>query len=173
MARPVYISEVEVQRAKQLRDQAKTVTDFRKALSVVLVAELGLNADQTADLLGTSRRTIFRNRGDIRNKDGTQKKSWGGRRRCSMTIEEEREFLAQWEAKATAGGVLSVPPIHAALVKQLGHDIPVSTTYRLLARHGWRKVQPDTKHPKSDPAAQDEFKKNSPKQWLPPVSGTK
>ena len=173
MARPVHISEVEVQRAKQLRDQAKTVTDFRKALSVILVAELGLNADQTADLLGTSRRTIFRNRGDIRNQDDTRKKSWGGRRRCSMTIEEEQEFLAQWEAKATAGGVLSVPPIHAALVKQLGHDIPMSTTYRLLARHGWRKVQPDTKHPKSDPAAQDEFKKNSPKQWLPPVSGTK
>jgi hypothetical protein len=45
----------------------------------------------------------------------------------------------------------------------------MSTTYRLLARHGWRKVQPDTKHPKSDPAAQDEFKKNSPKLWLPPA----
>jgi hypothetical protein len=38
---------------------------------------------------------------------------------------------------------------------------PMSTTYRLLARHGWRKVQPDTKHPKSDPALQDEFKKTT------------
>jgi hypothetical protein len=120
MARPVHISEVEVQRAKQLRDQAKTVTDFRKALTVILVAELGLSADQTADLLGTSRRTIFRNRGDIRNKDGTQKKSWGGRRSCSMTIEEEREFLAQWEAKATAGGVLSVPPHSRCLGETIG-----------------------------------------------------
>jgi hypothetical protein len=45
----------------------------------------------------------------------------------------------------------------------------MSTTYRLLARHGWRKVQPDTKHPKSDPALQDEFKKNFLKQWLPPA----
>jgi hypothetical protein len=45
----------------------------------------------------------------------------------------------------------------------------MSTTYRLLARHGWRKVQPDTKHPKSEPALQDEFKKNSQKQWLPPA----
>lgn len=87
-----------------------------------------------------------------------------------MTIEEEREFLAQWSTQAIQGGVLTVvPPIHAALVEKLGHDIPLATTYRLLARHGWRKVQPDTKHPKSDPAAQDEFKKNSPKRWLPPV----
>jgi hypothetical protein len=86
-----------------------------------------------------------------------------------MTIEEEREFLSQWVVSATAGQVLSVPPIHAALVDRLGHATPTSTTYRLLARHGWRKVQPDTKHPKSDPVAQEEFKKNFPKLWMPPV----
>ena len=169
MARQLQISSEDIQRAQQLRDQATTVADYRKALSVILVAELSLDADQIADLLGTSRRTVFRDRGSIRNQDDTPKNSWGGRRHCSMTIEEEREFLAQWEAKATVGGVLTVPPIHAALVERLGHDTPMSTTYRLLARHGWRKVQPDTKHPKSDPALQDEFKKNSPKQWLPPA----
>jgi hypothetical protein len=75
----------------------------------------------------------------------------------------------KWENIATGGGVLTVPPIHAALVERLGHDVPMSTTYRLLSRHGWRKIQPDTKHPKSDPVLQDEFKKNSPKQWLPPT----
>jgi transposase len=156
-----------MERAKHLRDQAASVAEYRKALSVILVAGLGLDANRTADVLGVSRRTVFRNRRYIRNQDDTKKNSWGGRRRSSMTIEEEREFLARWEAKATAGGVLSVPPIHAALVERLGHDTPISTTYRLLARHGWRKIQPDTKHPKSDPASQDEFKKNCPKQWMP------
>ncbi|PIP05879.1 MAG: hypothetical protein COX52_09625 [Syntrophobacterales bacterium CG23_combo_of_CG06-09_8_20_14_all_48_27] len=169
MARQVQISSEDIQRAKQLRDQATTIADYRKALSVILVAELSLDAEQTADLLGTSRRTVFRDRGSIRNQDDTPKNSWGGRRHCSMTIEEEREFLAQWEEKATVGGVLTVPPIHAALVERLDHDTPMSTTYRLLARHGWRRVQPDTKHPKSDPALQDEFKKKFPKQWLPPA----
>lgn len=169
MARKVCISPEEVQRAKQLRDQAATVADYRKALSVILVAEYGLDADRAAEVLGTSRRTVFRNRSNICNQDDTQKKTWGGRRNSSMTIEEEQEFLSQWKEKAAAGGVLTVPPIHAALVERLGHDTPMSTTYRLLARHGWRKVQPDTKHPKSDPAMQDEFKKNSPKQWLPPA----
>lgn len=169
MARQVSISNEEIQRAKQLRDKAATIKDYREALSVILVAEHGLTADHVANMLGTSRRTIFRDRDKIRNQDGTSKSSWGGRRHCSMTVEEEREFLAQWEAKATIGGVLTVPPIHAALVERLGHATPMSTTYRLLARHGWRKVQPDTKHPKSDPALQDEFKKNSQKQWLPPA----
>jgi len=169
MARQIQISFDEMQRAKQLRDQATTVAEYRKALSVILPAELSIDADLTAELLGTSRRTVFRDRGRIRSQDDTPKNLWGGRRHCSMTIEEEREFLAQWVDKATIGGVLTVPPIHAALVKRLGRAIPMSTTYRLLARHRWRKVQPDTKHPKSDPALQDEFKKNSPKRWKPPV----
>jgi hypothetical protein len=169
MARQIQISIEEIQRAKQLRDQATTVADYRKALSVILSSELDLDAEQIAELLGTSRRTVFRDRDNIRNQDDTSKKSWGGRRHCTMTIEEEGEFLSQWVAKATGGGVLTVPPIHAALVERLGRDVPMSTTYRLLARHGWRKVQPDTKHPKSDPAMQEEFKKNFPKQWQPPA----
>jgi len=169
MSRQVMISNEEVQQARQLRDQTTSMADYRKALSVILVGELGLTADHVSDILGISRRTVFRNRDNIRNQGDHADKSWGGRRHCSMTIEEEREFLAQWEKLATVGGVLTVPPIHAALVKRLGHDTPMSTTYRLLSRHGWRKVQPDTKHPKSDPALQDEFKKNSPKQWLPPA----
>jgi hypothetical protein len=167
MARPVRIGDEEVQRAIHLRDQAASIAQYRKALSVILVADVGLDADRTADVLGISRRTVFRNRTYMCNQDDTKKSSWGGRRRSSMTVEEEREFLSQWEAKAKSGGVLSVPPIHAALVGRLGHDTPISTTYRLLARHGWRKVQPDTKHPKSDPVLQDEFKKNYLKRWVP------
>lgn len=169
MARQTKIGIEEIQRAKQLRDQATTIASYRKALSVILTAEYGLDANKTAELLGTSRRTVFRDRGHIRSQDDTPKNLWGGRRHCSMTIDEEREFLAQWIDQATIGGVLTVPPIHSALVKRLGREIPMSTTYRLLARHNWRKVQPDTKHPKSDPALQDDFKKNSPKQWQPPA----
>ena len=169
MARQTCISAEEIQRAMQLRDQAASVAEYRTALSVILRDVVGLDADQTAEVLGTSRRTIFRDRSRICNQGVASENQWGGRRHCSMSIHEEDEFLREWEAKAAAGGVLTVPPIHAALVDRLGHPCPMSTTYRLLARHGWRKVQPDTKHPKSDPTAQDEFKKNSPKLWLPPV----
>lgn len=170
MARKAQINEEELLQAKQVRDTAQSIAEYRKALSVILAAELGLAADRTADILGTSRRTVFRHRDGIRNQDSIPRRPWGGRRRCCMSLEEEREFLCQWEAKASEGGVLTVPPIHAALVKRLGYNVPMSTTYRLLERHGWRKVQPDTKHPKGDPARQDEFKKNCPKRWLPPIN---
>ena len=169
MTRAAYFTEDAIAKARELRDQAKTATELRKALSVLLVAEGGLDADKTSELLGISERTVFRNRRNISNQDEAEKNSWGGRRRYTMTIKEELEFLRDWEARAIEGGVLSILPIHAALVEKLGRSIPISTTYRLLARRGWRKVQPDTKHPKSDQAVQEEYKKNSLKLWRPPV----
>lgn len=168
MARTACVGSDELAEAHKLRDQAISATDIRKALSVLLIAEAGLEASKAAELLGISERTLFRHRGELRGQDNQPKGSWGGRRHCSMTIAEEREFLAQWEPMAAAGGV-PVSPIHAALVQRLGHKIPLSTTYRLLARHGWRKVQMDTKHPKSHQAAQEEFKKKSRKSWEPSI----
>jgi len=169
MARTASFTAEELMKARQLRERATTAKDLRKALSVLLVAEIGLDADKTSDVLGISERTVFRNRGSVRNQDEGKQNTWGGRRHYGMILEEEQEFLRNWEVKAIEGGVLSVPPIHAALVERLGRSIPMSTTYRLLARHGWRKVQPDTKHPKSKPEIQDEFKKNFPRWWRPPV----
>jgi hypothetical protein len=156
MTRTANFTESEITKAHQIRDQAKTALELRKALSVLLVSEGGLDTNTTARILKISERTVFR------NQEKHVRSTWGGRRRYTMTVEEEREFLSEWEVKATEGGVLSVPPIHAALLEKLGRIVPISSTYRLLARHGWRKVQPDTKHPKSDLKVQEEFKKKLP-----------
>lgn len=169
MTRTANFTETEITKAHQIRDQAKTALELRKSLSVLLVSEGGLDTNTTARILNISERTVFRNQEYIRNQEKHVRSTWGGRRRYTMTDEEEREFLREWEAKATEGGVLSVPPIHVALLEKLGRNVPISTTYRLLARHGWRKVQPDTKHPKSDPKVQEEFKKNSQRWWQPSV----
>jgi len=169
MTRMASFTEKEIANAHQIRDQAQTALELRKALSVLLIAEGGLDTNKTAKILRISERTVFRNQEYIRNQEKKNQNTWGGRRRYTMTVEEEGKFLRDWEARAAEGGVLSVIPIHAALVKKLRRSIPISTTYRLLARHGWRKVQPDTKHPKSDPKIQEEYKKNSLRWWQPPV----
>ena len=39
MARKIHIDPIKVQKAKHLRDQATTVGEYRKALSVILVAD--------------------------------------------------------------------------------------------------------------------------------------
>ena len=57
--------------------------------------------------------------------------------------------------------MIVVPPLHAALEDRAGHRVPKSTIYRLLARHGWRKLATDTRHTKQDEQAQEDLKKLS------------
>jgi len=84
-----------------------------------------------------------------------------------MTLEEESEFLRPWEEQAAGGGILVVPPIRAAFEQRVGRRVQPATVYRLLARHGWRKVAPDNIHPKGNPVAQEEFKKGgSQTRWV-------
>ena len=157
-----------------LRD-AQTVEQLRMAQAVVLPAVMNCTLEQTATTLGVGRATVvrlqrrFRTRQLIDN-EGRQggddpPRSWGGRRRALMSIEQERAFLAPWLENAARGEVLVVSPLRAALAQELGRPVAASVVYRLLARHGWRKVAPDTRHPKSDPQVQQEWKKNSRKCW--------
>ena len=84
-----------------------------------------------------------------------------------MSQEEEREFLEPWAEQARKGRVLVLSPIRAALARRLGRQVAPSVVYRFLERHGWRKIAPDTRHPKSDPEKQEEWKKNSRRIWMP------
>src|SRR3972149_5079993 len=79
MERTAYFKDEEIARAHQLRERATTATELRKALSVLLIAEAGLDAGKTSDILGISERTVFRNRGNVRNQDGVPRNTWGGR----------------------------------------------------------------------------------------------
>ena len=85
------------------------------------------------------------------------------RKRQNMSVQEEVEFLAPFLEQAASGGVLVVGQVKAALDKHLGRVVALASAYNLLHRHNWRKLAPDKHHPQSDPLAQEEWKKNSPK----------
>jgi transposase len=85
----------------------------------------------------------------------------GGRHHANLSVEQEKEFLETFFAGASAGEILVVDQVHAAYERLLGHSVPKSTVYRMLARHGWRKIAPRPRHPKNDPVQAEEFKKNS------------
>jgi len=170
MARPRSTDEQLVTSAQQVVRQTQDIRELRQALAVLIPAELNASLEQTARVLGVGRATVprlqsrFRRRGDAG--DGPRQ-SWGGRRRMLMSEEAEKEFLRPWAEQARAGGVLVLSPIRAALSQRLGRTVATSVVYRFLARHGWRKVAPDTRHPKSDPQIQEDWKKNSRKTWRP------
>ena len=52
--------------------------------------------------------------------------------------------------------------------KKLGTEVSKDYAYDLLHRHGWRKIEPRPRHPKSDSETQEEFKKNFQRLWQPP-----
>jgi transposase len=126
--------------------------------------------EQTASALGVSRATVPRLQAAFRQQQSAppgEGRHWGGRRKSLLPEDEEVEFLQPWLESAAAGHLVVVAPIRAALAQRLGRAVSPSVVYRLLARHGWRKVAPDTRHPKSQPAVQEAWKKNSRKSWQP------
>lgn len=172
MARPRRQDPELVKKAQAAAAAAATVRELRAAQATLLPAVLGTTLTETARLLGVGRATVGRLQADFRRASqasaaDTPRPRWGGRRKSLLTFEQEKEFLAPWLEQASAGGLLVVSPIRAALAQKLGRPVKASVVYRLLARHGWRKIAPDTRHPKSDPQAQEEWKKNSRKRWHP------
>jgi transposase len=170
MARPRRIDPQLVQQAFSAVRQTQDIREMREAMAVLLPAELKTSLEQTARLLGVGRATVPRLQAGFRERRqplSTERKRWGGRRRSLMNAEEEKEFLQPWIEPAQTGGILVVSPIRAALAQRLGRPVKASVVYRLLARHGWRKVAPDTHHPKSDPQVQEDWKKNFRKIWRP------
>ena len=169
MSRKAIFDESTVTRAEEIVREAKTARELRRGLSVALSASCGIPNRRIADVLGIGIATVNRLQKEIRDEvtgKTPEKKPWGGRRRQTMLEEEEKAFLKQWEEQAEQGGVLAVPPIHAAIEKKVGHRVAASTAYRMLARHGWRRLAPDTCHPKRDAEAQENFKKRaSEKVW--------
>ncbi|SRR6266851_5497485 len=85
----------------------------------------------------------------------------GGRKRFYLTIEQEKQFLQPFFERAKKGEIATCAEIHAAYEARVDRSVDESTIYRLLARHGWRKVIPRPKHPKAEKEVQETFKKTS------------
>jgi transposase len=170
MARPRQIDPLVVKRAQRIAATSTSVECLRQCQAVLLPALFGATLEQTAAVLGVGRATVARLQTTFRRKRRAgphPSRNWGGRRQSLLTQEEERAFLNPWLESAAAGNLVVVSPIRAALAQRLGQPVKPSVVYRLLARQGWRKVAPDTRHPKSDPEVQEKWKKNSPKCWRP------
>ena len=84
----------------------------------------------------------------------------GGRRHEYMTLEQERAFLQPFFARAETGEIATAEHIQQAFEAEVKHPVHISTIYRLLDRHGWRKLVPRPRHPQANPEEQAAFKKS-------------
>jgi hypothetical protein len=165
MARPASGAD-QIEAARASLKSAKTADQLRAAQSVLLPLELGLTLEQTAVAIGRSvgatckmritycavaagRRTPAKSKTTLRN-------------RAKATLEEEAAALDKVLHDAHLGGIVVIPRIKPLVEKALGKKMALSGLYRMLHRHDWRKLAPDTQHPKGDPQARELWKKNSP-----------
>jgi transposase len=170
MARPRRIDPLRVKQAQVTAATATSVESLRQCQAVLLPALFGATLEQTATVLGVGRATVARLQASFRKHGAAvpaAARNWGGRRQSLLTPEAEADFLKPWLASAATGNLVVVSPIRAALAQRVGQPVKPSVVYRLLARHGWRKVAPDTRHPKSQPEVQEAWKKNFLKCWQP------
>ncbi|MCW0209147.1 MAG: winged helix-turn-helix domain-containing protein [Achromobacter sp.] len=145
--------------------RAGSHAEYQRIQCVLIRATLGSSAAQIAQLLGWSTATVhvLHSRWAKEGDAIFDLRGRGGRRHQYLSPEQEQELLAPFVERAQAGGMLTVADIQQAYQERSGKAVAPSTIYRLLDRHGWRKVVPRPRHPKADVAAQAAFKKTSPR----------
>jgi transposase len=85
----------------------------------------------------------------------------GGRHHDYLTFEQEQTFLQPFFARAERGEIATVEHIQQAFEAQVKHQVHRTSIYRLLHRHGWRKLAPRSRHPKANQEEQDAFQKKT------------
>ena len=141
--------------------RASSHAEYQRIQCVLIRATLGSSATQIAQLLGWSTATVhvLHSRWSKEGDAIFDLRGRGGRRHQYLSPEQEQALLAPFTQRANAGGMLTVEEIQQAYQKRSGKVVAPSTIYRLLDRHGWRKVVPRPRHPKADVTAQAAFQK--------------
>ncbi|MDR1969251.1 MAG: winged helix-turn-helix domain-containing protein [Burkholderiaceae bacterium] len=163
-----------VERLSELLKQAETITQYRRILCVLLRIKLGYSAEEIAQLLGLVTTTVHVMHSNwARHGDAFfETRPRGGRRRENLSYEQERQLLAPFVERAHNGELLSVREIEQTYSQQIGRKETARTTiYRLLHRHGWHKVAPRQRRPKTKLAGQAAAKRSAqngtPGGWMP------
>ena len=160
----------QLESARELLRKAKTADELRAAQAVLLPLELGLSLKQTAIAIGRSvgATCTLRTRycKVARHEREASRPKRALRNRANATLEREAQILDEVLKDAMRGGVVIVPPLKDKIGERLGKPVALSTIYRMLARNGWRKLAPDTAHPKGNPELRDDWKKNSRANWI-------
>ena len=143
--------------------QADTKTDYRRVLCLWLRAALGLSAAEIALALDWRTSSVY-NLHSRYLQEGAEvlfSAGRGGRHRAWLSFEQEQQLLASFASTAGQGGMAEMSLVCRAYQQQVGHEVARSTVYRLLARHGWRKLVPRPQHPDASREVQEAFKKSS------------
>jgi transposase/transposase-like protein len=161
MRPPTPVSESRIAELREFRKAGWSGMELRRFLCVWLRVERGTATKEIATAAGRHVNTVGRVQKDFADNGvpALAKGRGGGRMHQDMAPGEEAEFLAGFPKAAAGAPPLVVRETKAALEARLGREVHETTVYRMLKRHGWRKVAPRPRHPKQDPKTAGAFKK--------------
>jgi len=151
---------------EELRDwvyQAPDRNSYQRRLAIWLTYKGKFHARQVADLLQVAQPSVWKWIGEYNHTgpEGLARQGRGGRRWAFMGWAEEAAMLEEWHTRAATGDVVTAKQMLAHICTRTGRDVSLGYVYKLLTRHGWRKIAPRPHHVNADLAAQAAYKKTS------------
>lgn len=147
---------------RSLLRQATNAWEVRRIQCILMRVALAMSSEDIAPLVclhpGSVRRIWMQylDEGDAALLGEERGKARGN---AHLTLMQEWNMLRPFLRKAETGSLITIKAVHAAACATVGKDVSPVTTYRMLARHGWRKIVPLPTHPKGNPKQRKNFKK--------------
>jgi transposase len=119
---------------------AKSKGQFQRVQCIWLNLLFSFSSSQIARAIGWKPSSVRNVQANFR-KYGVQEfqsKSRGGRKRENMSFDREAQILNKFARRARRGFALDFMGIRKAYELSLGRQVPRSTIYRLISRHGLR-----------------------------------
>lgn len=138
---------------RALLQGATSTWETRRIQCVLMRVSLGMSSQDIAPLVGLhpdSVKHIWKRYLDEGDEALVGEQRGQARGNAYLTLDEEKDILASLLKRAERGQLITVRHVHAALCENVGKNVDPSTTYRLLQRHGWRKIVPLPEHPKGN-----------------------
>ncbi len=152
--------------ARALMQRAKTADELRTAQAVLLPLLLGMSLEQTALAIGRSPSAACAMRiRFFRIAEGSMEPPRSKRElrnRAHATLEQEQRLLSAAGGRSGRAGPALVSRLKAAMEAHCGEAVALSSVYRLLQRHGWRRSAAD---PSALPAGATERRAKARPHW--------
>lgn len=151
------------ERMETLMSKTQNISEFKRIQCVYFRAKFGFDSKKIAQMVGLKDNTVRNvHYGYLKfGEAALQLRGKGGCYNFHLTKSEEAELITEFTEKSEKGGILEISQIHRAHCRKTSKEVALSTTYRMLHRHGWRKISPRPQHPKTDPKTAAAFKKTS------------
>lgn len=151
-----------IRELSRLLQSAPSQADYQRTLCLWLRAALQLPAAQVATALGWHVGSVYNLQSRYLHEGSSALVGVGrgGRRQALLTEEQETQLLSAFASLAGQGGVVEASMLRRTYEEKVGAKVARSTVYRLLARHGWRKLVPRPYHPEASRKQQEAFKKS-------------